>query len=208
MNETNEEELLKEEEQQTQDTEKAPETEAQAEDKDETPKESTVEEQLEKAREEISELNDSLLRKMAEFDNYRKRTLKEKTELILNGGEKTITAILPVLDDMERAMKNMQTATDVAAVLEGVELIYKKFISILEHQGVKAIDTKDADFNVDLHEAIAQLPDVQRTVFNLRYFDEMKYSDISKLLDTSEGALKASYHIAVKKISEFFKSRD
>ena len=105
MNETNEEELLKEEEQQTQDTEKAPETEAQAEDKDETPKESTVEEQLEKAREEISELNDSLLRKMAEFDNYRKRTLKEKTELILNGGEKTITAILPVLDDMERAMK-------------------------------------------------------------------------------------------------------
>lgn len=158
MNETNEEELPKEEEQQTQDTEKAPETEAQAEDKEETPKESTVEEQLEKAREEISELNDSLLRKMAEFDNYRKRTLKEKTELILNGGEKTITAILPVLDDMERAMKNMQTATDVAAVLEGVELIYKKFISILEHQGVKAIDTKDADFNVDLHEAIAQLP--------------------------------------------------
>ena len=158
MNENNEEELLKEEEQQTQDTEKAPETEAQAEDKEETPKESTVEEQLEKAREEISELNDSLLRKMAEFDNYRKRTLKEKTELILNGGEKTITAILPVLDDMERAMKNMQTATDVAAVLEGVELIYKKFISILEHQGVKAIDTKDADFNVDLHEAIAQLP--------------------------------------------------
>lgn len=158
MNETNEEELLKEEEQQTQDTEKAPETEAQAEDKEETPKESTVEEQLEKANEEIAELNDSLLRKMAEFDNYRKRTLKEKTELILNGGEKTITAILPVLDDMERAMKNMQTATDVAAVLEGVELIYKKFISILEHQGVKAIDTKDADFNVDLHEAIAQLP--------------------------------------------------
>ena len=158
MNETNEEELLKEEKQQTQDTEKAPETEAQAEDKEETPKESTVEEQLEKAREEISELNDSLLRKMAEFDNYRKRTLKEKTELILNGGEKTITAILPVLDDMERAMKNMQTATDVAAVLKGVELIYKKFISILEHQGVKAIDTKDADFNVDLHEAIAQLP--------------------------------------------------
>ena len=84
MNETNEEELLKEEEQQTQDTEKAPETEAQAEDKEETPKESTVEEQLEKAREEISELNDSLLRKMAEFDNYRKRTLKEKTELILS----------------------------------------------------------------------------------------------------------------------------
>ena len=158
MNETNEEELLKEERQQTQDNEPVQESENQAEDKEETPKELTVEEQLGKAQQEIDDLNDSLLRKIAEFDNYRKRTLKEKTELILNGGEKTITAILPVLDDMERAMKNMQTATDVAAVLEGVELIYKKFISILEHQGVKAIDTKEADFNVDLHEAIAQLP--------------------------------------------------
>lgn len=158
MNENNEEELLKEEPQATQDNETAQETENQAEDKEETPKELTVEEQLEKAREEITELNDSLLRKIAEFDNYRKRTLKEKTELILNGGEKTITAILPVLDDMERAMKNMQTAENVAAVLEGVELIYKKFITILEHQGVKPIDTKEADFNVDLHEAIAQLP--------------------------------------------------
>ena len=158
MNETNEEELLKEERQQTQDNEPVQESENQAEDKEETPKELTVEEQLGKAQQEIDDLNDSLLRKIAEFDNYRKRTLREKTELILNGGEKTITAILPVLDDMERAMKNMQTATDVAAVLEGVELIYKKFISILEHQGVKAIDTKEADFNVDLHEAIAQLP--------------------------------------------------
>ena len=136
----------------------AQELQADTEETEEKPEELTVEQQLEKANAEIADLNDRLLRKMAEFDNYRKRTIKEKTELILNGGEKTITAILPVLDDMERAMKNMQTAENVPAVLEGVELIYKKFISILEHQGVKAIDTRDADFNVDQHEAIAQLP--------------------------------------------------
>ena len=120
--------------------------------------ESTTEEQLEKAKEEIAELNDRLLRKIAEFDNYRKRTLKEKTELILNGGEKIITAILPVLDDMERALKNMQDAEDVKALAEGVELIFKKFLDILEKQGVKPIEATGADFDVDLHEAIAQLP--------------------------------------------------
>jgi molecular chaperone GrpE len=124
----------------------------------ETEKELSVEEQLEAAKKEIEELNDKLLRKIAEFDNYRKRTLKEKTELILNGGEKTIVAILPVIDDMERALKNMQNADNVAAVLEGVELIYKKFMDILGKQGVSVIETKDADFDVDVHEAIAQLP--------------------------------------------------
>ncbi|MBP5393497.1 MAG: nucleotide exchange factor GrpE [Bacteroidaceae bacterium] len=121
-------------------------------------KELTIEEQLEAANAEIANLNDQLLRKIAEFDNYRKRTIKEKTDLILNGGEKTIITILPVLDDMERALKNMQQADDVKAVLEGVELIYKKFIDILEKQGVSIIDTKEADFDVDLHEAVAQLP--------------------------------------------------
>ena len=124
----------------------------------EEPKELTPEEQLAKAQEEISDLNDKLLRKIAEFDNYRKRTIKEKTELILNGGEKTIVSILPVIDDMERALKNMQNAEDVSAVLEGVELIYKKFMDTLEKQGVKPIKTEGEDFNVDLHEAIAQLP--------------------------------------------------
>lgn len=124
----------------------------------EAEKELTVEEQLEAARKEIEDLNDKLLRKIAEFDNYRKRTVKEKTELILNGGERTIVAILPVIDDMERALKNMQKAEDVSAVLEGVELIYKKFMDILSKQGVSVIETKDADFDVDVHEAIAQLP--------------------------------------------------
>ena len=121
-------------------------------------KEKTAEEKLQDAEEEIANLKDQLLRKIAEFDNYRKRTIKEKTELILNGGEKTVIAILPVLDDMERALATMEKAEDVAAVVEGVKLIHKKFIDILGKQGVKAIDTKDATFDVDLHEAIAQLP--------------------------------------------------
>ena len=121
-------------------------------------KEKTAEEKLQDAEEEIANLKDQLLRKIAEFDNYRKRTIKEKTELILNGGEKTVIAILPVLDDMERALANMEKTEDVAAVVEGVKLIHKKFIDILGKQGVKAIDTKEATFDVDLHEAIAQLP--------------------------------------------------
>lgn len=120
--------------------------------------EASVEEQLEVANAEIASLKDQLLRKIAEFENYRKRTIKEKTDLILNGGEKTIITILPVIDDFERALKNMKNAEDVNAVLEGVELIYKKFMDILGRQGVSVIETKEADFDVDLHEAVAQLP--------------------------------------------------
>ncbi len=141
-------------------TQDAPETEQDTqEEKEQTPEhEATAEEQLEAANAEIASLKDQLLRKIAEFDNYRKRTIKEKTDLILNGGEKTIITILPILDDMERALKNMQKAEDVSAVLEGVELIYKKFMDILGKQGVSIIDTKEADFDVDIHEAVAQLP--------------------------------------------------
>ena len=120
--------------------------------------EPTTEEQLEAAKKEIEDLNDKLLRKIAEFDNYRKRTMKEKTELILNGGERTVVAILPVIDDLERALKNMKQADDIAAVVEGVELVYKKFIDTLKKQGVEPIQTEGADSDVDLHEAIAQLP--------------------------------------------------
>ena len=154
-----EEQKEQKEQQKSQETANAQvETDTENEVNPETEKELSVEEQLEAAKKEIEELNDKLLRKIAEFDNYRKRTLKEKTELILNGGEKTIVAILPVIDDMERALKNMQSADNVAAVLEGVELIYKKFMDILSKQGVSVIETKDADFDVDVHEAIAQLP--------------------------------------------------
>lgn len=154
-----EEQKEQKEQQESQETANAQvETDTENDVNQETGKELSVEEQLDAAKKEIEELNDKLLRKIAEFDNYRKRTLKEKTELILNGGEKTIVAILPVIDDMERALKNMQSADNVAAVLEGVELIYKKFMDILSKQGVSVIETKDADFDVDVHEAIAQLP--------------------------------------------------
>ena len=113
---------------------------------------------LEEAQAKIDELNDTLLRKMAEFENYRKRTLKEKAELILNGGEKTIKKILPVIDDMERAIENGKKTDDVAALREGMDLIYKKFIKILEGEGVKRIETDGEDFNTDYHEAIAMVP--------------------------------------------------
>ena len=149
----------KKEQQETQETANAQtETNTEEEACQDAEKELSVEEQLDASKKEIEELKDKLLRKIAEFDNYRKRTIKEKTELILNGGERTIVSILPVIDDLERALKNMQNADNVAAVLEGVELIYKKFMDILSKQGVSVIETKDADFNVDIHEAIAQLP--------------------------------------------------
>lgn len=118
----------------------------------------TTEDKLAAAETKIAELQDKYLRQVAEFDNYRKRTVKEKAELILNGGERTITACLPILDDMERALKNMDKMEDVAAVKEGMELIFQKFIKILGEQGVKKIETESADFNTDLHEAIAQVP--------------------------------------------------
>lgn len=113
---------------------------------------------LQKAQEELESLKDKYLRTVAEFDNYRKRSLKEKTELVLNGGEKTITAILPVLDDMERAVANADKADSVKAVEEGWELIFKKLRTILEGLGVKKIDTDDKEFDVDFHEAIAMVP--------------------------------------------------
>ena len=114
--------------------------------------------ELEKANEQIEEQKDKYLRLSAEFYNYRKRTMKEKAELILNGGEKSISSILPIVDDFERALKNMETATDVAAVKEGVELIYNKFMSVLGQNGVKVIETKEQPLDTDYHEAIAVIP--------------------------------------------------
>ena len=122
--------------------------------------EEPVEEQdpLEKALAEIEQLKTQMLYKTAEFDNYRKRTLKEKTELILNGGEKAVSAILPVIDDMERAIENGEKTDDPAVLREGMELIYQKFMKALEGLGVKKIDTDNADFNTDLHDAVAMVP--------------------------------------------------
>ena len=122
----------------------------------------THEEQLEKELEDaqavIEEQKDKYLRLSAEFDNYRKRTMKEKAELILNGGDKSISSILPVLDDFERAIKTMETAKDVKAVKEGVELIYNKFMAVMAQNGVKVIETKDQPLDTDYHEAIAVIP--------------------------------------------------
>lgn len=114
--------------------------------------------ELEEANKVIEEQKDKYLRLSAEFDNYRKRTMKEKAELILNGAEKTISSILPIVDDFERALKNMETATDVAAVKEGVELIYNKFMSVSGQDGVKVIETKEKPLDTDFHEAIAVIP--------------------------------------------------
>lgn len=122
----------------------------------------TAEEQLakelEQAQADIEEQKDKYLRLSAEFDNYRKRTMKEKAELILNGGEKSISSILPILDDFERAIATMEKATDVTAVKEGVELIYNKFMAVMGQNGVKMIETKDQVLNTDYHDAIAVVP--------------------------------------------------
>ena len=115
-------------------------------------------ETVETLKAELEALKDKYLRTVAEFDNYKKRTLKEKTELILNGSEKTVTTFLPILDDMERAIANAGKSTDITAVEEGWELIYNKFIKQLDSIGVKKIETNDADFDVDYHEAVAMVP--------------------------------------------------
>ena len=152
-----EEQVLQEKEGQVDETQET--SQGQAETAEQAENEETVEvDPLEAAQAEIAELKKQLLYKIAEFDNFRKRVIKEKADLILNGGEKVITSILPVMDDMERALEQMQKADDVQAVVEGVTLIQKKFMGILEKQGVKAIETKDADFDVEVHEAIAQFP--------------------------------------------------
>lgn len=112
--------------------------------------------ELTKAKEEIAQLKDKYLRAIAEFDNYKKRTLKEKAELLLNGSEKTVTSILPILDDIERALADNNE--DPKAMKEGITLIYNKFIKTLESLGVKKIDTDGKDFDVDYHEAVAMVP--------------------------------------------------
>ena len=122
----------------------------------------TIEEQLtkdlEEAQQTIEDLKDKHLRLSAEFDNYRKRTLKEKAELIKNGAEKTLTAILPILDDFERAIKNMETSEENKAMKEGVELIHSKFLKILAQEGLQKIETEGKDFDTDFCEAIALIP--------------------------------------------------
>ena len=121
-------------------------------------KEPTSEELLDKANKELAETKDKYLRLMAEFDNYRKRVVREKTELILNGGERVLTSILPVLDDFERAEANMKDDKETEAFREGISLIIDKLKTTLEKNGLKRIDPVGETFNVDYHEAIAMVP--------------------------------------------------
>ncbi len=120
--------------------------------------EKTDAEKLAEAEEMIAKLKDQVLRQMAEFDNFRKRTIKEKTELILNGGQRVLESLLPVLDDLERAQENMAKATDVETLREGVDLIQNKLIKTLGTHGLKRMETEGAEFDTDFHEAIALLP--------------------------------------------------
>lgn len=131
--------------------------EIQAEDAngEETPAEEELD-PLVAAQNEAEQWKDKYIRLVAEFENYKKRTLKEKSELILNGSEKTVAAILPILDDFERATADK--TEDPQAIKEGYELIYKKFLKALETLGVNKIETDNADFDVDYHEAIAMVP--------------------------------------------------
>ena len=134
-------------------------------DEKETAKQETVEEEtapetddLSVALKELEELKDKHLRLQAEFDNYRRRTLKEKADLITSGGERSLKDLLPVVDDLERAMESIKSAQDVEAVKEGMELILNKFKDYLTKQGVAEIEAKDVAFDVDKHEAVAKFP--------------------------------------------------
>jgi len=121
-------------------------------------KQEEADEKLEEMGVKLQEMSDKYMRLSAEFDNYRKRTLKEKMDLMKSAGEKIFLDILPVMDNFERAIKAMETAKEVEPVVEGVNLIYVKFAEFLKQNGLEAIVTENADFDVDLHEAITKMP--------------------------------------------------
>ncbi len=121
-------------------------------------REERLQKELDEANEKVASLEDKYLRQAAEFDNYRKRTIKEKTELIKNGGERVLESILPVLDDFERALSNLAKDENAAEIMTGVELIYNKFVATLKQNGLQKIETDGAEFNTDYHEAIAMVP--------------------------------------------------
>lgn len=111
-----------------------------------------------KLKEQLAKLSDDYLRLMAEYDNYRKRTLKEKSELIKNGGEKTIRDLLPVIDDFDIALKNIPDSEEIKSFKEGISMIHNKFTEFLNRNGVKEIVTANVKFDDDFHEAIAIVP--------------------------------------------------
>lgn len=128
------------------------------EESEELTSEQKLEKELEEAKKTIEEQKDKYLRLSAEFDNYRKRTMKEKAELIKNGGEKAISAILPILDDLERALQNMPKADNVQSMYEGLDLIFQKFHKVLAQEGLQKMEPVGETFDTDYHEAIALVP--------------------------------------------------
>ena len=165
QNQNPEEEILKNEEAENQQQEAETQTEetnsaenAGEEKETEISEEEKIAKELEETKQAFEDYKDKYLRLSAEFDNYRKRTMKEKAELIKNGGEKAISAILPILDDLERALQNMQKADDVKAMYEGIDLIHQKFLKNLEHEGLEKMNPVGEAFDTDFHEAIALVP--------------------------------------------------
>ena len=124
----------------------------------EAPKELTPEERIAELEKQVEDLKNQQLYKVAEFDNFRKRVMQEKADLIKNGGAKVITTLLPVIDDLERAQQNMDKYEDVNAVKEGLNLIIDKFFKLMAQEGLKKMDVVGQPFDSDLHEAIAMVP--------------------------------------------------
>lgn len=126
--------------------------------KDKTHKKTKAEEQWEQAELDLHELKDKHIRLQAEFDNYRKRTLKERMELLKTASESLLQGILPVIDDFDRALQMIDLVEEESNVKDGVRLIYNKFQEFLKQNGVKEIEAKGQIFNTDLHEAIVKIP--------------------------------------------------
>lgn len=170
QNQNPEEEILKNQETENQQQEAEAQTEetnsaenAGKENEAELSEEDKAAKELEETKQALEDYKDKYLRLSAEFDNYRKRTIKEKAELIKNGGEKAISAILPILDDLERALQNMQKADDVKAMYEGIDLIHQKFLKNLGHEGLEKMNPVGEAFDTDFHEAIALVPAQEET---------------------------------------------
>ncbi|MCU4163329.1 nucleotide exchange factor GrpE [Carboxylicivirga caseinilyticus] len=144
---------------QAQETEASVEEQSTSEETEELNEEVTIEQsEEEKLTEKLADLNDKYVRLSAEFDNYRRRTLKEKMELSKSAGEGLLLALLPVVDDFDRALAHIDEAKDIDALKEGIKLIYNKFNEYLKQQGIKEIEAKEKDFDTDLHEAITKIP--------------------------------------------------
>lgn len=170
QNKTAEEEILKNQESENTQQENeskaednAVENKEEAKTETELSEEEKIAKELEETKQALEDYKDKYLRLSAEFDNYRKRTLKEKAELIKNGGEKAISSILPILDDLERALQNMQKADDVKAMYEGIDLILQKFLKTLGHEGLEKMEPVGENFDTDFHEAIALVPATEDT---------------------------------------------